>query len=1114
MEWSRNADEAHAPLEARGAKCGECPLRGARRGPIQSEIKPGALALVIGQEPSKFEINEGKNFVGPVGRQIDQALESVDANRHDHISIANVIACQCPPQLGIERFLKKCQEEGKPSPIECCAPRLQRDIEESSAPVLITLGSYAMEAVAKKYKIPVGGKKERADSLHLSTITQQAGHPLPLPDGKVLMPALMPGGMMLQGAKHMLRPTRDNIAMGIRIARRGHIDNTEPQYLLRPTVELIEAWCAKVVSIKAPTMVDIETAGLAAESTIRCIGMGVDRRLPDGTLSESIICVPLFYKNGDPYWSPEDYARVRVATESVLNECPLAFHNAMFDTKVLVHQGWIKDRYKVFDDTMLMHRNSREVECPHKLSFVSTRFGEFLLWKGDVDVKSTDDTDDDLYLYNVKDVRTQMIARRGLKLWLTQDGTWKQYEEDKILARIYRDVGELGWYLDEAQRLRLSKQINERVGILLKKLRKLVFEQWAPASCQAARKADPPQVDAEGNVTHVGHICTGCRWNPKPCKGKIKKDPNHTCDKCSYNPASPPQVARFLFKAKGLMPAVNKKGREWKTDDEITTATPALLALIDHGVDKETFNYLDTHVIYKSADKLRAQYTDSYDLSKPPQKNEKKRPQLKQSEFPGLNHLKISWNLLPDTGRLSSNPNCFHPDTDILTKRGWISVAELGVDDQVAQFDLDRKTIEFVEPLALTRRRYDGFLIQTDWFCVTPDHRLVFELQDGTFFTQRADRPFPVNASLRLKDGALVSVNEVEVQSLEYHGTVYCLSMPYSHVVARYRYEPIIIGQCQNIPNRTALNIKTMYVAPPGHVLIKADFDQIEVRVVAALSNDELDLRAFREGLDVHSLSAAFIYSSIEGKPAEEIYAWLESKEITPEERDLKRGFGKGTRFSKAYGAADDKVYSMLVSGRDKATNVRNLPLLAELPRSEGEKLVRTLCRAWNESHPTQRAYQESLELDFSRKGFIESAVMGRRRYCPDGPNTLNVLYNYPAQSTAADIANRAAKLIDERIPHRGWSPYSGLICQVHDELTVCVPEERAQEAARIIQECMRTEIKGVPITATPEIVKRWSGPICKCGGLLKSHKKKLPKNCSGFEPMDADLDREFKVAA
>lgn len=931
-------EDAHAQALARGANCRECPLWGSERGPVMGQIRPHTKAVMIGEIPSQEEVKQGVPFIGDAGSELSRALRQVNATRSD-VSITNVLLCRQPAKMDMDRYLKQCKEAGKKSPIECCEPRLWKDIEESGAQTLVTLGSLAMESTAKHYKIPVGGRKQKPGDLALAAITKQRGHPLPLPDGKVLMPTIHPG-YALRTAKHMLQPIRDDIARGMTIAIRGRIDNPEPNYIMRPTLAQVETWCDQAVKIGAHVMVDIETDGLSAEAIVRCIGLGYDIIDPNGQVTETVICIPFVLRNGTSHWSSEEEFQIaRRAVERVLNTCRLIFHNGAFDTKVLFHSGWIKDRYMLWDDSMLAHRNSREVECPHKLSFVSARFGEFILWKEDVDHKAVDasQTDDDYWLYNCRDVRSQLVCWRGLKAWMTQDKTWEQYEVDKVLSRIYRDVGELGWYLDEIQRRELSVQINIRVKDLRKRL-----------------------VDMVGDV-----------YKPKSkCKGKRKKNPEHRCEDCQFNPGSPHQVAWYLFKHVGLIPAVNKKGKKYELDDETTTSTPALLAMIDNGLDEKSFRFLDTLILYRSADKLRSSYIDAMNPDREQPKDGKKKVQLVRSQFEGLSWLRVSWNVAgTDTGRLSSNPNV------------------------------------------------------------------------------------------------------------------------------------------QNIPARTSLNIKTMFVAPPGHVLVKADFDQIEARIFAWLAQDKTMLKAFREFLDVHSMNAATIYSEIEGKTIEEIYRWLEPSEedkkagkgATPEERDLYRTFAKKILYAKQYGAEDGKMFQILTSDRDKATNERTLPLLAKMPRKEAETLVKSLSASWDKTHAEMKIFHKSITAEVAVNGRVVEPVTGRVRCFPDGPNTPNVPLNFPMQSAAAACANKAAIKIDAAIPHKLWSPFSGLICQVHDELVVCVPLERAAEAVQIMKDCMRDKIGDIDITASPEVVRRWSGPICKCGLGKKSHKGK--KGCGNYTP-------------
>lgn len=1208
---------------ARGADCKNCPLFGGERGPVMGELRPGAKAVLVGEGPGKWEVKEGRSFVGPGGKELAKALLQENATRSD-VSITNVVLCQPPNNQDMERYLRWCKENNKPSPIDCCSKRLDNDLEQANAVTYITLGGMAMETLAKRYGIPVGGKKQKSGDLALAKISQQRGHPLPLPDGKFLLPTLHPA-FAARSAKHMLQAVRDDIATGLRIAVRGFILNEEPPYIIQPTIEQVENWCATAVRLDAHVMCDIETAGLEAETTIRCIGLGYDYTNAAGERATTIISVPFVLRNGNQYWETDIIARrARAAVEAVLNRCRLIFHNGAFDTKVLCHWGWIYDRKKLFDDSMLAHRNSREVECPHKLSFVSTRFGEFILWKGDVDHRAVEasDTDEDYWRYNVRDVHAQLVCWRGLQRWMEEDGTRAQYEADKIIARIYRDVGELGWYIDEPQRQLLSKQINARVDELHSRL-----------------------------VAHVGDA-----WVPKSkCKAARSKDPNHRCEKCQFNPASPHQVAWYLFKHLGLIPSMNKQGKQYQPDDETTTATPALLAMCDNGLDERAFKFVDTLILFRSADKLRSSYIDALDpatIAKK-QKDGKKKTQLTPSEFPDLNHLKVTWLLSTDTGRLSSNPNCFHPDTEIKTRTGWKSITELQLRDEIEQFHPATRTRDYACPTALTQRTYAGELITADdLFCVTPDHHVL--LPEGVvWFKQTAGGLTAGSSVVCSTDDWCSQLYDRPIERVErmpYVGQVYCLSVPSSYVITRFRGgSPVVIGQCQNIPDRTSLNIKTMFVAPPGHVLVKADFEQIEARIFAWIAQDKAMLKAFREELDVHSLNAATVFARMDKRSVQEIYDWLQAETggASPAERALYRTCAKRIVFAKQYGVENEKMFQILSGDRDKATNERTLPQLAEMPRDEAKALVKDLSAGWDSSHPEMKEFQVNINEQIKQQGYVVEQLSGRRRHFPDGPNQPGQPYNFPiqachpaftqvltdrgymaldalfgnergrsvwtgsawasfqvllrgednivwltlksgkriacdtreyvkvpegdnfvwrkllelqpgdriaaqlvrslrfarpttyvdeivsidvtdekammftlsvdhedhsyvadgiiSQNCAATFANRAAEYVDEMIPHRGWSHYSGLICQVHDELTVCVPEERAAEAVVILEKAMSGMVGDIAITAEAEVVRRWSGPLCACGQLKKAHKGK--KDCGNFTPKDPRFD-------
>lgn len=103
-----------------------------------------------------------------------------------------------------------------------------------------------------------------------------------------------------------------------------------------------------------------------------------------------------------------------------------------------------------------------------------------------------------------------------------------------------------------------------------------------------------------------------------------------------------------------------------------------------------------------------------------------------------------------------------------------------------------------------------------------------------------------------------------------YTGIVYCVSVPSSYIVVRRGGKPVVVGQCQNWPAFGKANMRTMVGSPPGHVIVGADFDQLELRIYAAVSGDKLLLQAFAEDLDPHSLNAASLLAKNEG----ELWDW------------------------------------------------------------------------------------------------------------------------------------------------------------------------------------------------------------------------------------------------
>ena len=248
----------------------------------------------------------------------------------------------------------------------------------------------------------------------------------------------------------------------------------------------------------------------------------------------------------------------------------------------------------------------------------------------------------------------------------------------------------------------------------------------------------------------------------------------------------------------------------------------------------------------------------------------------------------------------------------------------------------------------------------------------------------------------------------------------------------------------QNIPVRTDLGaeIRKMFIPKAGHVLVDADYSQIELRVLAHIADDENMCHAFRNGLDIHAVTASQVF----GVPVEEVTS-------------LQRRHAKAVNFGIVYG-------------------------ISEFSLSEDIGVSRYEARDYIESYLANyrgvRAYMKNVVEDARNCGYTET-MFGRRRYIPElKSSNFNVrsgaermTLNTPIQGTAADLIKLAMIKVDAAL--RENFPEAKLILQVHDELIVECPEELAEAVAALVSREMEAvaQLK-VPLTAEAKFGKSW----------------------------------------
>lgn len=279
----------------------------------------------------------------------------------------------------------------------------------------------------------------------------------------------------------------------------------------------------------------------------------------------------------------------------------------------------------------------------------------------------------------------------------------------------------------------------------------------------------------------------------------------------------------------------------------------------------------------------------------------------------------------------------------------------------------------------------------------------------------------------------------------------------------------------QNWPAVGKASMRTMVVAPDGHCLVGADYDQLELRIYAVVAQDKLLLHAFDPDnkvdgrpIDPHSLNAAALFAERDTEDA----MWDKYREIISMPDKLKkyhRTVAKRFSFLEIYGGEQEKLFQTMASSRNKATGKKDFPNLTM-------RDVERWHNGWHRLHPETKRWQDRCKSEAHRKGSIRVESFDyRARHWPGGIDKINAPPNHTIQGFAASIANQALQDLEVAIPHRGWSPVSGLTLQVHDYIGGVVPWERAWEAKHLFEECMQTVYKGMTFTCTAEASYRWS---------------------------------------
>jgi len=308
-----------------------------------------------------------------------------------------------------------------------------------------------------------------------------------------------------------------------------------------------------------------------------------------------------------------------------------------------------------------------------------------------------------------------------------------------------------------------------------------------------------------------------------------------------------------------------------------------------------------------------------------------------------------------------------------------------------------------------------------------------------------------------------------------------------AHVTTTGRLSSSTPINAQNFPGR----LRSMVWAAPGHMLVGADADQLELRIAASRWKSIKYLDAFDRGLDPHSsVTALAVFGDRFRAVAGSDPPWPTGTKFTGNAKKL-RGLAKSVQYASQYWATVETVHRVITQTEQyNDDGTIDLPYLRIALRE-----VRAMHEKWVEGARFDWGWEREMSL-YKQQGFLTEPIMGRRRDFLDGENP-NEIVNFPIQAAGASLMNIAILEVMDAIPFEQWGTGTGIVNQCHDSIVVECPLDGASwslnaegervwdvpkgsipwRVKHIIEEAMNMTHPGLPgvaVTASADYGAHW----------------------------------------